>query len=298
MSDPLPLRENPVFLQLLRGGCHASWRNWYRSPAAVGVISTLVITSIFAAGAWYIARETPAKMGEVLLGGAWILPMAVSFLTTLAMILAQSRSIPRCWANQRMLDLVMTPLSSSDLMRGFFWGNMISWGIVVVAVCAISLPCALVGLALGGSAAMGEGFGAGGMLTGIVIYISTIYYLISQSVWAACITFHFATLQRSALTVQGLSLLITVIAAPIAVGAVRMFAMILFVWVSAALNYSPAGISMILIIGGVGYSGGGLLGILLQTVKLAIAIWIYRSARRTFLTRVQRLWEKSTLVGN
>ena len=125
------------------------------------------------------------------IGFAVIVVTAV--VSTLIMGYVFSGALAKDWRQQRMLDLMMTPLTGPEIARGLLWGQTAAW-LIWLAVAAVMSLALLIVANQGHSSRFSE---AGELGEQLVIWGMAVFYGITQTLWAAAWAFDCMTRFRS-----------------------------------------------------------------------------------------------------
>lgn len=235
--------------------------------ATIGVIATLLVahSTVADRGNDNLVDEV---MSQILLIVGAVLLGVTSLISTIAMLSMFSTPLATEWKKNRMHDLLMTPMAGRDLWRGFFWGQMLGWCIWMGFATVVGVTCGLIGLWLNPPAKEVDAIGF--LQSPVVIGALLVFTIITQTIWAAGVTWAFSSRYRSVIKAQALAILILVIAVPIPT---RFFMVLGVSWMWGA--GSPV----------------------LQLIKGAIGLKLLLGARKKIGERLLSQLETSDTVG-
>jgi hypothetical protein len=279
------LRDNPLLQQLLRGGCHASWRRWYRSPWLQVAAITLILLLV----SLVIAEQAGDEWPQYLSAMGLICLALTAWFSTLAVIAAISGGVGKIWRQGRVFDLLLTPMTGREIVTALLLGLLASWAAWALVM---ALHC-------GGSYALNpheidkerliERMMGGTDASRLVNYLRLLGYTLGQTIWAAAVTMSVATRRRSVSAIQYEAAFWLILVTPFVLSGLE--------WVGVEFA-ARAGYLMIEIVGPTIWHTllvwtPRLFAVGIWVVKIGLAIWLLRGAARHFHTRMVRQLERS-----
>ncbi|MBN1478472.1 hypothetical protein JXA47_17090 [Candidatus Sumerlaeota bacterium] len=281
------LRDNPLLQQLLRGGCHASWRRWYRTPwlqVSVITLMLLLFNLILA-----IAEQTSDDWPQFLSAMGFLILALTAWVSTLAVIAVISGGVGKLWRQGRVFDLLLSPMTGREIVTALLLGLLAAWGVwaLIVAIYCMGsyvLNPHVVDFAHDFEMIMG-GTDAGRMIN----FLRPLGYTLGQTVWAAAVTMSVATRRRSVSAIQYEAALWLILVTPLLIGGLE--------WVGVEFA-AQAGYLMIEIVGPTIWHTllvwtPRLFAVGVWVVKIGLSVWLLRGAARHFHTRMVKQLERS-----
>jgi hypothetical protein len=291
--DEIPfvrLRDNPLLQQIIRGGCHASWRRWYRAPWLGSILLGLAILIICLSVAQTHSED---RRDFAIVMMSLIIFALTSSVSTLAVISSVSNGMGRLWKRSRVFDLLMTPMSGWEITSAQILGALLPWALWVAMVAVLcGLGLVVYQGRLDHPREIGWLWGNLGGAT-LATYLQMLGYTIGQSVWSAAVTMSVATRRRSVSAIQFEAGLWLILVTPLLIGSVGWLGYeVAERWgdLIPELVSEPVWRALLVWMPWV-------FAISVWVIKIGLSVWLLRGAARHFHTRMARQLERSVSAG-